>query len=186
MDSELLLLFFSIIAGLGLADLITSLHRLLRARKLMKWHWIPLVYAYAVFQAMINFWYSISIDLASPLVATSLGFFIWLIPVILLLLIMLAVLPDHQPDKPFDLYAWYVEHRKYFFTLLTLLTISISLNRSLLDEAQTYWYLPLFLTLPFAILIFTKKYWVHAMVAFLMIIFILITLIIQLQEFAEI
>lgn len=186
MDSELLLLFFSIIAGLGLADLITSLHRLLRARKLMKWHWIPLVYAYAAFQAMINFWYSISIDLASPLVSTSLGFFIWLIPVILLLLIMLAVLPDHQPDGPFDIYAWYIEHRKYFFTLLTLLTISISLNRSLLDEAQTYWYLPLFLTLPFAILIFTNRHWVHTLVAVLLIAFLIATLILQLQEFAGI
>ena len=101
MDSELLLLFFSIIAGLGLADLITSLHRLLRARKLVIWHWIPLVYAYAVFQTMINIWYGIRMDLASPLVSTSLGFFIWLIPIILLLLIMLAVLPDHRPEGRF-------------------------------------------------------------------------------------
>ena len=129
MDSELLLLFFSILAGLGLADLITSLHRLLRARKWVKWHWIPLVYAYAVFQAMINIWYGIRVDLASPLVSTSLGFFIWLIPIILLLLIMLAVLPDHSPREPFDMYAWYIEHKKYFFTLLVLLTISITINR---------------------------------------------------------
>ncbi|NND15596.1 MAG: hypothetical protein HKN89_04675 [Eudoraea sp.] len=186
MESELLLLFFSIIAGLGLADLISSLHRLLRARKYVKWHWIPVVYAYAAFQAMINIWYSISIDLASPLVATSLGFFIWLIPIILLLLTMLAVLPDHQPNSPFDLFSWYIEHRRYLFTLLTLLTISISLNRSLLDEAQAYWYLPLFLTIPLAVLIFTKKYWVHAFVAILIILFLLAGLFIQLQEFAGI
>jgi len=183
MDSELLLLFFSILAGLGLADLITSLHRLLRARKLVKWHWIPVVYAYAAFQTMINVWYNISLDLASPLVSTSLGFFIWLIPIILLLLIMLAVLPDHSPTEPFDMYTWYLEHRRYFFTLLVLLTLSMGINRSLLEEAQAYWYLPLFLTLPFALLIVTKKKWAHSLVAILILVFLIITLIVQLQEF---
>lgn len=183
MDSELLLLFFSILAGLGLSDLITSLHRLLRARKLVKWHWIPMVYAYAVFQTMINIWYGIRVDLASPLVSTSLGFFLWLIPIILLLLIMLAVLPDHHPDKRLDIYAWYIEHRKYFFTLLALLTVSITINRSLLEEGQSFWYLPLVMTLPFGILIFTKKRWVHTLVAILILVFLIITFYLQLQQF---
>ncbi|MDH3699602.1 MAG: hypothetical protein OEQ81_13130 [Flavobacteriaceae bacterium] len=182
MDSDLLLLFFSIIAGLGLADLITSLHRLLRARKLIKWHWIPMVHAFAAFQGMINIWYNVSIDLSSPLVTTSLGFFIWLIPIILLLLIMLAVLPDHQPNEPFDIYSWYIEHRKYYYTLLTLFILSISINRSLIEEAQSYWYLPLILVIPFAILIFTKKFWLHALVTVLIVLFLLGTLAIQLME----
>jgi len=186
MNTELLLLFFSIIAGLGLADLITSLHRLLRARTLIKWHWIPIVHAFAAFQTMINIWYNVQIDLASPLVATSMGFFIWLIPIILLLLVMLAVLPDHQPSAPFDIYSWYIEHRKYYYTLLTLFIISISINRSLLEEAQSYWYLPLILVVPLAMLIFTKKFWLHAMVTILIVLFLLITLAIQLIEVPQI
>lgn len=178
MDSELLLLFFSILAGLGLADLITSLHRLLRARKLVKWHWIPLIHAFAAFQGMINLWYTIGFDLKSPLVATNLGFFFWLIPVILILLIMLAVLPDHQPTDSLDLYAWYIEHKRYYFTLLTLFVLSLTINRTLLPETWTYWYLSAFLAVPFAVLIFTKKYWAHAAVAILIILFLLLSLFI--------
>lgn len=160
-NQNLLITFIAILAGLGLTDLIHSFHRLLRKRKEIKWHWIPLVHTFMSFQAMIIIWYNIKSDLNSPLIETSLGFFIWLIPIILMLLVMLAVLPDREPDSGFDLLKWYFGQRQYYFILLTLFTFSYTFNRSLMFELKSTWFLPLLLSIIYIILIFTKNYWVH-------------------------
>ena len=62
-NQNLLITFIAILAGLGLTDLIHSFHRLLRKRKVIKWHWIPLVHTFMSFQAMIIIWYNIKSEL---------------------------------------------------------------------------------------------------------------------------
>ena len=174
MDEEAVLItFIAIIAGLGLRDLLSNLHRLLKFRHRIKWHWIPMVHAFAVFMTMIIFWYNIFTELNSPLTATSLGFFVWLIPVIILLLLMLAVLPDQEPSADFDLLAWYFNQRKYYFSLLCLYILSLTMNRYLLFESKTFWYAPLFMFFFAFLSLFTAKYSYHAFFAVLLILFFL-------------
>ena len=149
-------------AGLGVSDLILSLHRLLRVRQQIKWHWIPVSQAIISFQVMIIFWYNISSELNSPLINTSLGFLFWLLPLICVLLIMLAVLPDKTPDENFKLYDWYIKNRKYYYTLFILLIVTTIINRLFLYETKDGWYIPVILLTVFVALLISKKTWVHA------------------------
>ena len=43
--TEHLIVFVSIIVGLGLTDLLADLHRLIRVRRRVRWHAIPLLWA---------------------------------------------------------------------------------------------------------------------------------------------
>ena len=172
-EQTILITFVAILAGLGLRDLLQNLHRLLKFRHNVKWHWIPMVHAFAVFMVMIIFWYSIFTELNSPLTATSLGFFVWLIPVIILILIMLAVLPDQNPTAEFDLLGWYFKQRKYYFSLLCLYILSLTINRYLLFEAKQVWYAPFFLLGFMLIALFTKNYNYHAFFAILLLLYLL-------------
>ena len=52
---EYLQTFLAIILGLGIADMLQSLHRLLVGPSL-KWHWIPPLWAIAVFLTMLAGW----------------------------------------------------------------------------------------------------------------------------------
>lgn len=178
-NQNLLITFIAILAGLGLTDLIHSFHRLLRKRKVIKWHWIPLVHTFMSFQAMIIIWYNIKSELNSPLIETSLGFFIWLIPIIIILLVMLAVLPDQEPDAGFDMLEWYMNQRQYYFILLTLFICSYTLNRYIMYEHNSIWYLPLLLGVFYIILIFIKNYWVHAVSTLILLSFFILNYFLQ-------
>lgn len=178
-NENLLITFIAILAGLGLTDLIHSLHRLLRIRKEIKWHWIPLAHTFMSFQAMIIIWYNIRAELNSPLIETSLGFFVWLIPIILILLVMLAVLPDKESKPGFNLLDWYFAQHKYYFTLLTIFVFSYTFNRSLMFETNPAWYLPLILSLIYILLIFSKRYWVHAIATLFLLAFFMLNYLLQ-------
>ncbi|TNJ42870.1 hypothetical protein KFZ70_16445 [Tamlana fucoidanivorans] len=178
-NQDLLITFIAILAGLGLTDLIHSFHRLLRKRHTISWHWLPLAHTFMSFQAMIIIWYNIQAELNSPLIATSLGFFIWLVPIILILLVMLTVLPDREPDDGFNLLEWYFGQRKYYFTLLTLFVFSYTLNRFIMYEHKYAWMLPLILSVFYIILIFTKKYWVHVVFTIFLLAFFVLNYFLQ-------
>lgn len=178
-NQNLLITFIAILAGLGLTDLIHSLHRLLRKRKVIKWHWIPLAHTFMSFQAMIIIWYNIKSELNSPLIETSLGFFVWLIPIIIILLIMLAVLPDKESEDGFNMLEWYFGQHKYYFTLLTLFIFSYTFNRFLTFEHTSVWYLPLVLSIFYITLIFTKNYWVHSVSTLFLLAFYLLNFFLQ-------
>jgi hypothetical protein len=178
-EQNLLITFIAILAGLGLTDLLHSFHRLLRKRKTIKWHWIPLAHTFMSFQAMIIIWYNIQTELNSPLISTSLGFFVWIIPIIIILLIMLAVLPDKEPEDGFNMLEWYFGQRKYFFTLLTLFVFSYTFNRYLMFEHTSVWYLPLVLLVFYITLFFTKNYWVHTISTLFLLAFFILNFFLQ-------
>lgn len=178
-NQDLLITFIAILAGLGLTDLLHSFHRLLRKRDVIKWHWLPIAHTFMSFQAMIIIWYNIKSDLNSPLIETSLGFFIWLVPIILILLVMLAVLPDQESEAGFDLLEWYFNQRQYYFLLLTLFVLSYTFNRYLMLEHKAGWYLPLVMAVVYIVLIFTKNYWVHVLATLLLLSFFVINYFLQ-------
>ncbi|WP_136479854.1 hypothetical protein [Cognatitamlana onchidii] len=171
--------FIAILAGLGLTDLIHSFHRLLRKRKVITWHWIPIAHTFMAFQAMIIIWYNIQPELNSPLIETSLGFFFWLIPIIIILLVMLAVLPDQEPEDGFNLLEWYFGQRQYYFTLLTLFSISYTFNRFLMFEHKSAWFLPLVLSIVYIILALVKNYWVHVILTLGLLSFFMLNFFLQ-------
>lgn len=167
-DKNLLITFIAILSGLGLSDLILSIHRLLRARKSIKWHWIPIVHAIISFQLMIIYWYNIEVEMKSPLINTSVGFMIWILPMTFLLLIMLAVLPDKSPPSGFKLITWYFKQRRYYYFMYILFVTSLTVNRTFLYEVKSGWFIPLIALSIFAILIYSNKYIIHAIATVLL------------------
>ena len=72
---DFLLAFVGIILGLGVADLLTSLHKLLRAGSRVKWHWAtPTLAALMLGIDLEEFYFSSRIHLWSLMSATLGGF----------------------------------------------------------------------------------------------------------------
>lgn len=101
--ADFLLAFVGIILGLGVADLLTSLHKLLRAGRRVKWHWAtPTLAALMLLVTLVVWFRSFGAlnDLRSETLAAFLPAFVVLV---LSFLMMAAALPDDVPDSGIDL-----------------------------------------------------------------------------------
>jgi len=120
---EYLLLMVSILIGLAIADLSVSLHRLLRARSRIAWHWLPLAAALLVLLLILQFWWEFY-EMGHAAVWTRYwGFLILASALVSMFLLASAALPDVIPDEGLDLSAYYDENRRYFWLLFALFTL---------------------------------------------------------------
>src|SRR5215475_1836927 len=91
---EYLLVLVSIIISLSIADILTSFHRILRARQQIRWHWHPLVAALLVLLAILEFSWKFY-RLGRIEVWSYYGTFLLLmLHLILMFLLACAALPD--------------------------------------------------------------------------------------------
>lgn len=164
--------FASIILALAVTDLATSTHRLLRARKRVRWDWLPLAVALQILFATVQYWWVFFEIWRSTARFTLGGFLPDFVTLLLLFFIASAALPDEVPAEGLDLEAYYFESRTYFWSLFLLLvvstTASIIFHRA--TPATTAsdvvgWILRsgnVTLLVISAVLIATKRRWVHA------------------------
>jgi hypothetical protein len=123
-----LLALVSIIVGLALTDLLGSLHRLIRARRRVRWHWLPLVWAAGVLLLNLQYWWVFFRVGKARVWGKLLELGVHLCGPILLFLACAAALPDEVEDGN-DLLEQYFAQRHYFFALLALY-----LGHTLLDQ----------------------------------------------------
>ena len=171
---------FTIVYGLILTDLFASFHKLLRARKKVTWHWLPLLTAWYIFLLILKNWW----DLAFLEDTSSLNNIIFLIAYghLLLLLFLLAssALPDKIQKNGINLKDYYFQNHRYFWGIMSavgLLSLLIAIVKKLTQEIPLNPYNIganiIFLTL--TILMATnKKYWFHAVI---LILFVVLTLL---------
>lgn len=97
----------AVVIGLGLADLLTSFHKLLRAGRTVKWDWLALAYAaYMLFGLLIFWWWQFNY----PAPKTTLTIVEYLPNFLFLALAFLMVasaLPDQVPAEGIDLKQYY-------------------------------------------------------------------------------
>ena len=55
---EYIAALLSIIVGLGLTDLAQSLRELVRPRRRVNWHWLPLLWAATAFLLAVQIWWN--------------------------------------------------------------------------------------------------------------------------------
>lgn len=116
---EYLLVLVSILIGLAVADISTSLHRLLRARQQVRWHWLTLAAAFLVVLVILQFWWAFY-RVGHIEVWSRYGVFLLLmLQLIIMFLLACAALPDEVPEQ-LDLEAYYDQNRRYFWTLFGL------------------------------------------------------------------
>lgn len=127
---EYVLPMVSILIGLAVGDLSISLHRLLRARRRVRWDWLPMAAALLVLLLILEFWWAFY-ALGRAEVWTRYWAFLFLgAALVSIFLLASAALPDDIPDEGIDLAAYYGENRRYFwgmFGLFALLAFTLDL-----------------------------------------------------------
>ncbi len=121
--NEFILAFISVVIGLGVADLLTSFHRLLRAHDRVKWDWLTIANAALMLYLIVAFWWW-HFDYPGPgrtlTVAKFLPVFGFLVTSFLM---VAAALPDEVPEKGLDLRSFYLETLQYRWVLVVLSTL---------------------------------------------------------------
>ena len=159
---------FTVINGLILADLFGSLHKLIKARKLVKWHWFPLLFSWNMFLYIINNWWAFTSPPKDPEEYNILHFLAYAHVEILYYLIISAALPDKIGKKGIDLKEYYYANHKYLWSLMTAILMSLQLINIIKaieksDPINTPNLIANIMFILFAILlILYKKYWLHA------------------------
>jgi hypothetical protein len=166
---EYLTTFVSIIVSLAVADLLISLHRLLRAGSRVRWYWVPAALALYMLLVAVNFWWGNYHTFGGASDVSMAEFLPILANLIVLFLLLAAVLPDEVPEYGLDLKQWYWRNARYFWALniigLTLLLATFAATHvrngpdviQFLTEKS-----PNFVLLGGAVLLlFTRRAWVH-------------------------
>lgn len=123
-QSEYVLGFVAILIGVAVADMAGSLHKLLRARRRVRWHWLPLAAAGLLILLTVELWWSLT-SLERLPGALTIGMFLpLLVGLVVLFLLASAVLPDEVPAEGLDLRAFYFAEHRYFWLLFALFVTS--------------------------------------------------------------
>lgn len=167
--AEFVLAFVAIIIGLGVADLLFSLHRLLRAGRRVQWDWLAPAFATMMLLITVVFWW-LGFHWYSELQSTTI---VALVPKLLFLvvsfLMIAAALPDDVPADGINLREFYFASQIHIWTLMSLTTF-LSILIFILDVrsldfatlASLLW--PGVTGLAFAIIcIFSRRVWVHGL-----------------------
>ena len=112
----------SIIIGLGIADLLVNFHRLIHARKRVKWDALPLVWAVIALLWLFNYWWAVGAGLDGSRNARVVGHYVVLAVLPILLFLMSAsVLPRAIPESgALDMRAEWARSRDVFLTVLAI------------------------------------------------------------------
>jgi hypothetical protein len=120
---EYVLPMVSILVGLAVGDLSLSLHRLLRARRRVRWDWLPMAAALLVLLLILSFWWSFYGMGRADVWSRYWAFLILGAALISVFLLASAALPDEIPEEGLDLRAYYIENRRYFWGMFTLFAL---------------------------------------------------------------
>jgi len=167
--------YFGIIVGLALANVLTSFHKLIEAGPRVRWHWLaPAAAVYASMLTLGEFW---SVWMRQNDMGHRV-FFTWLplaFAFSLLFLFCAASLPDEVPKEGLDLKDYYFSNRKRFWGFsialhlfnLTSWTIAAVEHGNAAQYALQYWHpiLGNFVEAALSLVaMFARAVWVQAIV----------------------
>jgi len=133
-------MLITIVFGLMLTELFVSVHRLIRNRQRVRWHWLPLLVSWYVLVTILKNWWGFVFGGDDGAWASGWVFFFYGHLLFLLYLVVSAVLPDEVPADGLDLQEYYFETRRYFWGLLAgvnLLLLVFSLLRPVLFSGSS-------------------------------------------------
>ena len=106
-------IFIGIIVGLSLANILTSVHKLMEAGPRVRWDWLaPAMAANAIVLTLGFFWHQWLLMQTAPHVTRYfIAVLVRAIAFFLLYLACAATLPDDVPERGLDLQSYYVANR---------------------------------------------------------------------------
>jgi len=177
---EILINLFTVVYGILLMDLFASLHKIIRARRIIKWHWLPLLSSWYLFLLIIKNWWDIAIPEVALKEYSIIRFVVYGHLLFLIFLLVSTVLPDDVKKRGICLKEYYFQNHRYFWGLMSIVGLISILNSEvpkIIHDSPINMYNIIanmfFLSLT-VLLALIKKYWVHSV---LLIFFTIITLI---------
>ncbi|MBN2088204.1 hypothetical protein JW964_01250 [candidate division KSB1 bacterium] len=181
--SDIVITLFTVVYGLMLAELFLSLHKLIRARKTVKWHWLPLLAAWYLFLTILKNWWDLS-PLQNGADSMNICLFIAYGHLLFLtFLLVSAALPDVIDKNGIELKTYYFNNHRYFWGLMSsvvILSIVINFVKRChqLGPKDIFTFLAVsilpILTIALAI---SKRYRVHSTILILLVIGIIVEII---------
>lgn len=104
----------SIVAGLGLTELLLNFHKLVHDRRSIVWDALPLAWALLILVAVVNYWWGTRAIMADASGWTTGDFVLSMLAPIFLFLACAAALPRVAAAGPKDMKAVYAEQRGAF------------------------------------------------------------------------
>ena len=117
----------TVIFGLMLADLFASVHRLIRNRRRIRWHWLPMAVAWYVLAMVLKNWWSLVGSQGGAALEGGWVFLFYGHLLLVLYLVVSAVLPDEIPVEGLDLKEFYFDTRVHFWGLLAAVNLILLL-----------------------------------------------------------
>jgi len=108
---EYITAIIAVVIGLAIADMATSLHRLLRHRKVVRWDWVAPLAALMILTELFNLWWRWH-GFDGRTIGEVVPYFAELI---LIYLAACVALPDEVPADGLDLGRYFDENRGYFW-----------------------------------------------------------------------
>jgi len=120
--------FVTIVLAVAITDMIQSTHRLIRARRRVKWDFVPLIFAATITIGVVSEFFSLWDIFAVSKV--TLPLLLWMLAVpTLYALLAYSVLPDDIPQEGLDLTIFYTSERRTWIVIFTL-AIVLDIARS--------------------------------------------------------
>lgn len=158
----------AVVIGLAIADLATSLHRLLRHRKIVRWDWVSPLAALVILAELFNLWWR-----WRGFTGTTTGEVIPYFAALILIFLTASIsLPDEVPAEGLDLGSYFDENRSYFWfvyasyvaVIIALLSVrGLHQGLSAADLLSQYWFDYLWIVAAYA-MIFVRRRWISGMV----------------------
>ena len=121
----------AIIIGIGLTEMFSNLHRLIRDREQVTWDWLPVVWSAALLTLVVNYWWAIYQGTAGVnKLSNAAGLGLVLIQPIVMFVLTASVLPNFAGKGPSDMRRYYDDHRQTFiatFVLYQCVTSTVAL-----------------------------------------------------------
>lgn len=107
----------SIILGLGITQMLMSVHRLVQARDRVRLYWLSLLWAALIFVAQVEWWWA-SYAMRQETVWNFFYFLFVLASPVTLYLAAAFTLPDIEKGERYDLREYYYGSRGWFFAFV--------------------------------------------------------------------
>ncbi|MDH3645781.1 MAG: hypothetical protein OER80_03320 [Gammaproteobacteria bacterium] len=167
---EFISVALSFVIGLGIARLLTAVVELFRARKTVRLHWMPFVWAALVFLWMIQYWWAI-FELSLVVESWEMWRFAFLLLLALLLFAAAAlILPTRPAETKTDLLEdFQADGRWALIVMVSYFLVAVTANTALFGLALTapLNLLTLSLTVLPLVFLFSKNYRVQTIVTLL-------------------
>lgn len=114
--------FVTIVLAIAITDMIQSTHRLIRARRRVKWDMAPLIFAGAIAIAVLSEFFALWDTFAVTTITFPRLLWMLLVPTLAALLAYSA-LPDDVPQDGLDLREFYTSERRTWVVMMALLIV---------------------------------------------------------------